>query len=70
MTKLLRFLFALIFLSACGPYRGFKGVNPKGMKNSTTPSQEIRDDYKKQEKKSSRAYKREMKRREKKYRTY
>lgn len=59
------FLFLLVCLMACNPYKGFKGVNKKGMKTNTTPSQELRDDYDARGKKAKRRYKREMKRRKK-----
>ena len=62
--KLLLIFLGLAF-SSCGPYRGFTGVTDKGMKTSITPSQELRDDYKKMNKKMKRSYKREMKQRAK-----
>ncbi len=55
-----------LLLLACNPYKGFKGVEKKGMKKRKTPSQELRDDYEKLGKKSQRAYKKEMKRKHKK----
>ncbi|KAA3649001.1 MAG: hypothetical protein DWP98_07695 [Bacteroidetes bacterium] len=58
-------LFLILFIAACNPYKGFKGVSKKGMKTSTTPSQELRDDYKSSSKKMNRRYKREMKRNKK-----
>ncbi len=65
--KIKTFLFICIalILNACGPYRGFKGVNKKGMKNNEMPSETIRKDYKKSEKKMKRQYKRETKKRAK-----
>ena len=60
-----RILYSLIIilLAACNPYKGFKGVEKKGMKTGKPPSQEIRDDYKKTSKKSEKNYKKEMKKR-------
>lgn len=55
-----------ILMIACNPYKGFKGVDKKGMKTNKTPSQEIRDDYDKAGKQMKRRYKREMKRKRKK----
>lgn len=67
MSKNLGFIILIsISISACNPYKGFTGVTPKGMKKSTLPSQEVRNDYKRSEKKMKRQYKREMKRRTKK----
>jgi hypothetical protein len=56
-------IICLVLFSCRNPYKGFDGVTDKGMKSNTLPSQEIRDGYKKSEKKMNRAYKREMKRR-------
>lgn len=64
--KLLSTLLIAILLTACGPYRGFKGVNKKGMKTRKTPSQEIRDGYEQASKRMKRKYRREMKRKQKK----
>lgn len=58
-------LFSLLFTLACNPYKGFKGVNKKGMKNNTTPSEELYDGHKKSGKRMKRQYKREMKKRKK-----
>ena len=63
--KLALYIGILLFLTACGPYRGFKGVDKKGMKNNELPSQTIRKDYKHSEKKMKRQYKREMKKKAK-----
>jgi|GEM_PF-1595740 len=57
-------LFSLI-LGSCNPYKGFKGVDKKGMKKNKPPSQELREDYEKMNKRSSKAYKKEQKRRKK-----
>ncbi len=54
-----------LLLSACNPYRGFHGVDKKGMKKNKLPSQEIKEDYDKMSKKAKRAYKKEVKRRKK-----
>lgn len=58
-------LFSIITLSACNPYKGFKGVNKKGMKYNTTPSEELYDNQKKSSKRMQRQYDREMKKRRK-----
>ena len=58
-------LFSLIIIFSCNPYKGFSGVTDKGMKNNTTPSQELHKDYKKKDKKMQRDYDREMKKRKK-----
>jgi len=50
--------------TACNPYKGFSGVNSKGMKVNKAPSQKLDEDYKKQEKKMKRRYERETKKRE------
>ena len=57
------FLFyCLILLFACGnPYKGFKGVETKGMKKKKPPSQQLKDDYDKASRKMVRAYKKEQK---------
>jgi len=65
IKNLLFYVAALVALSSCGPYRGFKGVNDKGMKNNEMPSERVRDDYKKSEKKMQRQYNREMRKRAK-----
>jgi hypothetical protein len=58
-------LFSLLFTVACNPYKGFKGVNKKGMKYNSTPSEELYDNQKKSSKRMNRQYKREMKKRRK-----
>lgn len=58
-------LFALMFTVSCNPYKGFKGVNKKGMKYNTTPSEELYDNQKKSTKRMQRKYDREMKKRRK-----
>jgi hypothetical protein len=65
--KIRNLLLILIttLIIACNPYKGFKGVDKKGMKTSITPSQEIRDSYDSKSKKMKRRYKKEMKRRRK-----
>lgn len=55
----------LLLISACNPYRGFKGVDKKGMKKNKLPSQELRQDYEKMNKRARRAYKKETKQRKK-----
>ena len=61
-----RILFILIIVFAgCNPYKGFTGVNPKGMKKNKLPSTELREDYDKKQKKMSRKYQKEMKKRTK-----
>ena len=62
-TKLFVFFFILSLL-ACNPYKGFKGVDKKGMGN-TLPSQQVKQGYEKSTKKQARAYKREMRKRAK-----
>lgn len=52
------FLLGFIFIS-CSPYRGFSGVTDKGMKRNKLPSQELREDYEKMNRKARRAYKRQ-----------
>ena len=54
-------------LAACNPYKGFKGVNSKGMSTRKAPSQQLKDDMAKSEKKLKKRYDREMKRKKKKY---
>ena len=65
IRNLLVIIITALLLSACGPYRGFKGVNDKGMKNNEMPSERVRKDYKKSEKKMQRQYNREMRKRAK-----
>lgn len=62
--KILLFFLTVAFLS-CNPYKGFKGVDKKGMSNNKLPSQEVKDGYEKSVKKQKRSYKREMKKRAK-----
>ena len=50
-----------ICLIACSPYRGFRGVDKKGMKRGTLPSQQLKGDYEKLNKRAQRKYRREMK---------
>ena len=58
---------AVSILFSCGnPYKGFKGVDKKGMSVRKTPSQELKEDMKKSEKRMQRRYKRDMKRKKKK----
>ena len=54
-------ILALASLFACNPYRGFSGVDKKGMKKNKLPSQALRDDYAKMNKKAQKAYKKEQK---------
>ncbi len=63
-TKFLYFIL-FSFLVACNPYKGFKGVDDKGMSNGKLPSQEVKAGYEKSIKKQKRSYKREMKKRAK-----
>lgn len=63
--KLISILFCLLIVFSCNSYKGANGINDKGMKNNTTPSQEIHNDYKKKGKKMQRQYDREMKKRKK-----
>ena len=60
------FTLLLFFVCACNPYKGFKGVNPKGMKKNKLPSTELREDHKASEKKMLRKYRRELKKRKNK----
>lgn len=65
-SKVVFFVFlSLLFTLACNPYKGFTGVNKKGMKNNTTPSEELYDGHKKSTKRMQRKYDREMKKRRK-----
>ncbi len=57
----------MVMVSCNNPYKGFKGVNKKGMSTRKTPSQELKEDYEDAGKKMQRRYKREMKRKKKKY---
>ena len=63
-TKFIYLIF-IILLTSCGPYRGFKGVDPKGMKNNEMPSESVRKGFKKSERKMQRQYNREMRKRAK-----
>lgn len=45
---------------ACSPYRGHTGVTTKGMKGNKLPSQELRENYKKLNRKAQRAYRKEQ----------
>jgi len=53
-------------LFSCSPYKGFKGVDKKGM-GRKPPSVEVSDGYQKDQKKGKRKYKREMKRKRREY---
>lgn len=66
MKNKLLLVGVLMALISCNPYKGFKGVDPKGMGNKP-PSVRIADDMKKDQKKSNRKMKREMKRKRKIY---
>lgn len=59
------YIIVIILFASCGPYRGFKGVSPKGMKNNEMPSESVRKDYRKSERKMQRQYNREMRKRAK-----
>ena len=59
-------LFCGFFAFSCNPYKGFEGVNPKGMKKNESPSVKLREEHKKSEKKMQRKYRREMKKRKRK----
>ena len=63
----IKIFYFLLFVSllGCNPYKGFKGVDDKGMSNGKLPSQEVKSGYEKSIKKQKRAYKREMKKRAK-----
>lgn len=52
----------ITFLLACNPYKGFHGVDKKGMKKNKLPSQELRKDVERQNRKARKAYKKEQKR--------
>ena len=54
-------LVMLITLFACNPYKGFSGVSKKGMKKNKLPSQELRKDYEKMNRKAQKAYDKEQK---------
>lgn len=61
--KLLLLIFGSSLLVACyNPYKGFDGVDDKGM-GRTPPSLQISKDYKKQQKKQNRRNKKLMKKR-------
>lgn len=51
----------LLSASACKkhPYHGFKGLDKKGMKRNKLPSQELKENYKKLNKKAERAFKKQ-----------
>ncbi len=66
MKNKLLIMCILIALISCNPYKGFKGVDPKGMGNKP-PSVQIADDIQKDQKKSNRKMKREMRRKRKIY---
>lgn len=65
--KPLLYLTCLIIIFSCNPYKGFKGVNPKGMSKSKAPSQQLKDDMAKSDKKMKKRYDKEMKRKKRKY---
>jgi hypothetical protein len=55
-------LLAVACCFACSPYRGFSGVTTKGMKRNKLPSQELRQNYEKMNRKARKAYRKEQKR--------
>jgi uncharacterized protein YxeA len=59
-------LILSLILIGCNPYKGFTGVDPKGM-GRKPPSVKISDDIQKSQKKGNRKMKREMKKKRKKY---
>lgn len=65
--KILAALFIFLSISACNPYKGFKGVSKKGMSTRKAPSQQLKDDMSKSEKKLKKRYDKDMKRKKKKY---
>ena len=58
-------LLAAFFLLGCNPYKGSIGVDKKGMKKNKLPSQELRQDYDKMNRRARKAYKKEQKKRKK-----
>lgn len=66
-NKAIGFLIVgFISISGCNPYKGFKGVDKKGM-GRKPPSVEVVNGYEKDQKKGNRKMKREMKRRRRIY---
>jgi len=61
-----KFLFIafLISMASCNPYKGFKGVDDKGM-GRKAPSIEMTESFEKVNKKNNRKMKRKMKKRQK-----
>tara|TARA_R100001015_G_C4595934_1_gene151130 strand:+ start:495 stop:749 length:255 start_codon:yes stop_codon:yes gene_type:complete len=53
-------LIVSVVLLGCNPYPGFSGVSRKGMKKGKLPSQELRQNYDKVNRKAQRAYKRQQ----------
>lgn len=66
-VKSLLFISLSLLILACNPYKGFKGVNKKGMSKSKAPSQQLKDDMAKSDKRMKKRYDKEMKRKKKKY---
>jgi hypothetical protein len=66
MVKSSLIVLLVVLLFGCNPYPGFKGVNRKGMSKNSVPSQELKEDYKKKNKRMQKRFDREMKRRKKK----
>ena len=56
-------LMAVLAIASCkpNPYKGFSGIEKKGMKRNKTPSQELREDYDKLNKRAARALKKKAK---------
>lgn len=62
VLSIVLFLFTFI---ACNPYKGFSGVDDKGM-GRKPPSVKMTESFEKSQKKSNRRFKKEMKKRQKK----
>lgn len=59
------FLFLLIFLLSCyNPYKGFKGIDDKGM-GKTPPSMKLSKSYERKQKRMERRHRKMMKERRK-----
>ena len=62
VKQLFIFILALPFTACYNPYKGFDGIDDKGM-GRTPPSMEMSKDYKRKEKRMQRRNKRIMKKR-------
>ncbi len=64
--KVLSITLFLLTLISCNPYKGFSGVDDKGM-GRKPPSVEMTESFEKSQKKSNRHFKKEMRKRKKKF---